>query len=108
MVNMNSSLKEMSLHELRDLVEAATKEIKKQEMADSKVEVTVVDLFGSLVAYKKPEDALESLVEYVKEDNFNLFRGLPGSDGEAPYAVLKMRAIRKSDYDAQKSDFWIL
>lgn len=105
---MNSSLREMSLNELRDLVEDAKKEIKRQEMADSKVEVTVVDLFGSLVAYKKPEDALESLIEYVKEDNFELFRGFPGTEGDAPYVVLKMRLINKSDYDAQKSDFWIL
>ena len=105
---MNSSLNKMSLNELRDLVEDAKKEIKRQEMADSKVEVTVVDLFGNLVAYKKPEDALESLVEYVKEDNFELFRGLPSTEGESPYVSLKMKLVSKSDYDAQKSDFWIL
>ena len=100
-------LSSLSSQELDELSRRIQTTLKQRKRVETMVEVTEVNLFGSKTRFKSPDKALESLVDYVKDDDYELFKGVGHVEGHLPFVGLKSVLITKEEYD-QNSDDWMI
>lgn len=101
------SIDKLSSQELAEISKRIEIVLQQRKRVEEMVEVTEVNLFGSKTRFKCPQKALESLSDYVKDDDYELFKGVGHVEGCMPFVELKSVLITKEEYD-RNGDDWLI
>ena len=106
MSDANIQTSRRTTEELEELQRKIALELANRKRDEEMVPAYLVDNFGSRSVYKKLDDAVNELVEYIKDQDEDFWGTPPRVEGEAPYVGLKMILVPKSDYDKER-DWWL-